>query len=116
MKHSPIWWIGQYLLVINDENLPIINKTKHLTKGEKKVQDERMQVMAEEKSSKKGRLLEKWEQIKYLNLLLSWKTYHTMKGKEHIKEHLKEPSLIIITCFKIEATYGCCNTTNTFYL
>jgi hypothetical protein len=29
---------------------------------------------------------------------------------------LEEPSLIIIACFKIEATYACCNPTNTFYL
>ncbi len=88
MKHSPIWWIGQCLIDINDENLPIISKKRHLTKGEKKIQDERTQVMAKENSSKKGGLLEKWEQIKYLNLPSSWKTYHIRKGKEHIKECL----------------------------
>jgi hypothetical protein len=30
----------------NDENLPIINKTKNTTKGEKKVQDGSTQVLA----------------------------------------------------------------------
>jgi hypothetical protein len=33
--------------------LLIINKTKHPTKGEKKVQDERAQVLTDEKSFKK---------------------------------------------------------------
>jgi hypothetical protein len=29
-----------------DENLPIINKTKHPRKGEKKIEDRRTQVLA----------------------------------------------------------------------
>jgi hypothetical protein len=37
---------------VSDENLPIVNKTKHVTKGEKKVQDGRTQVLAHEESSK----------------------------------------------------------------
>jgi hypothetical protein len=32
-----------------DENLTIINKTKHSTKGERKVQDGRTQVLANQK-------------------------------------------------------------------
>jgi hypothetical protein len=41
-----------------DENLPIINKTKHSTKGEKKVQDRRTQVLTNQKSFQEGRPLE----------------------------------------------------------
>ncbi len=37
-----------------DENLPITNKTNHQTKGEKKVQDGRTQVLTNEESSKEG--------------------------------------------------------------
>jgi hypothetical protein len=37
--------------------LSIINKTKHPTKGEKKVQNEKTQVLANEESSKEGGLL-----------------------------------------------------------
>jgi len=48
-----------------DENLPIIKKTKHPTKGEKKVQDGRTQVLANEESSKEGGLLQEQEQTKY---------------------------------------------------
>jgi hypothetical protein len=43
--------------------LSIINNTKHLTKGEKKVQHGRMLVLANEKSSQKNRSL------KYMNKL-----------------------------------------------
>jgi len=45
--------------------LPIINKTKHTTKGEKKLQDGRTQVLANKESSKEGEPLGEWEQIKY---------------------------------------------------
>jgi hypothetical protein len=38
-------------LLLNDENLLIINKTKHPTKGEKMAQDGRTHVLANEKSS-----------------------------------------------------------------
>jgi hypothetical protein len=39
-----------------DENLPIINKTKHrTTKGKKKVQDGRTQVLANKETSKEGK-------------------------------------------------------------
>jgi hypothetical protein len=37
-----------------DENLPITNKTNHQTKGEKKVQDGRTQVLTNEESSQEG--------------------------------------------------------------
>ncbi len=47
----------------NDENLPIIKKTKHPTKGKKKVQDGKTQVLANEESSKEGELLREQEQI-----------------------------------------------------
>jgi len=46
-------------------NLQIIIKRKHPTKGDKKAQDERTQVLANEESSKDGGLLREWEQIKY---------------------------------------------------
>lgn len=36
------------------ENQPIINKTKHPTKGEKKVRDGRTQVLADKESSKES--------------------------------------------------------------
>jgi hypothetical protein len=56
------------IIVKNDENLPIINKTKHTTKGEKKVQDGRTQVLANEELFKRGRTARgTWEQIKDLN-------------------------------------------------
>jgi hypothetical protein len=42
-------------LLLNDENLLIVNKTKHPTKGEKMAQDERTHVLANEKSSNEGR-------------------------------------------------------------
>jgi hypothetical protein len=42
-------------LFLNDKTLLIINKTKHLTKGEKMTQDERPHVLANEKSSNEGR-------------------------------------------------------------
>jgi len=42
-------------LLLNDENLLIINKTKHPTKGEKMAQDTRTHVLANEKSSNEGR-------------------------------------------------------------
>jgi len=45
--------------------LQIIIKRKHPTKGDKKAQDERTQVLANEESSKDGGLLREWEQIKY---------------------------------------------------
>jgi hypothetical protein len=45
--------------------LPIINKTKHPTKGEKKLQDGRTQVLANKESSKEGEPLGEREQIKY---------------------------------------------------
>jgi len=39
-----------------EENLPIINKTKHLaTKGKKKVQDGRTQLLANKETSKEGK-------------------------------------------------------------
>jgi hypothetical protein len=47
----------------NDENLPIIKKTKHPTKGKKKVQDGKTQVLANEESSKEGEPLREQEQI-----------------------------------------------------
>jgi len=47
----------------NDENLPIIKKTKHPTKGKKKVQDGETQVLANEESSKEGEPLREQEQI-----------------------------------------------------
>jgi hypothetical protein len=51
-----------------EENLPIINKTKHLaTKGKKKVQDGRNQVLANKETSKEGQITREWEQIKYPN-------------------------------------------------
>lgn len=115
MKHSPIWWIGQCLLVINDENLPIINKTKHLTRGEKKVQDEKMQVMAKEKSSKKGWLMET-NQVFEPPFIMKNISYNEREGTYKITFSLEEPSFIIITCFEIETAYACCNATNTFYL
>jgi len=37
-----------------DENLPIINKTKHSTKEEKQLQDGRTQVLANEESLKRA--------------------------------------------------------------
>ncbi len=47
------------------KTMPIINKTKHPTNGDKKVQDGRTQVLANKKSSDKGILQREWEQIKY---------------------------------------------------
>jgi hypothetical protein len=47
------------------KTMPIIDKTKHPTKGDKKVQDGRTQVLANKKSSDKGILQREWEQIKY---------------------------------------------------
>ncbi len=51
-----------------DENLRIILDTKNKAqneqrKGKKKVQDERTQVLTNEKSSKEGKLLSKQEQM-----------------------------------------------------
>jgi len=40
---------------LNDENLLIINKTKHPTKGEKMTQDGRTHVLANEEFSNEGR-------------------------------------------------------------
>ncbi len=42
-------------LLLNDENLPIMNKTKHATKGEKMAQDGRTHVLANEESSNEDR-------------------------------------------------------------
>jgi hypothetical protein len=54
------------LSITYDENLPIINKTKHPTKGRKKVQDGRTQVLTNKESSKERGPLGEWEQqIKY---------------------------------------------------
>jgi hypothetical protein len=47
---------------LNDENLLIINKTKHPAKGEKMEQDERTHVLANEESSNEGRL--RWNRNK----------------------------------------------------
>jgi hypothetical protein len=49
------------MINVFDKNLPIINKTKHsTTKGEEqKEQDERTQVLANQKKFKKGRSLRK---------------------------------------------------------
>jgi len=41
---------------LNDENLLIINKIKHPTKGEKMTQDGRTHVLTNEESSNEGRL------------------------------------------------------------
>jgi hypothetical protein len=46
------------------KNMSITSKTKHPIKWEKKYQDGRTQVLANEESSKEGRLIGKWEQIK----------------------------------------------------
>jgi len=40
--------------LLNDENLLIINKTKHSTKGEKMVQDGRTHFLANKESSNEG--------------------------------------------------------------
>jgi hypothetical protein len=47
------------------KTMPIINKAKHPTKGDQKVQDGRTQVLANEKTSDEGILQREWEQIKY---------------------------------------------------
>jgi hypothetical protein len=43
----------------------IINKTKHPTKGDQKIQDGRTQVLANEKTFNEGILQREWEQIRY---------------------------------------------------
>jgi hypothetical protein len=55
-------FFGELWTLQNDENLPIIKKTKHPTKGKKKVQDGKTQVLANEESSKEGELLREQEQ------------------------------------------------------
>jgi hypothetical protein len=56
------------IIVRNDENLPTINKTKHTTKREKKVQDGRTQALANEELFKRRWTARgTWEQIKDLN-------------------------------------------------
>jgi hypothetical protein len=54
---------------INDENMSIINKTKQPTKGRKKVQDERTQVLTNKESFLKCGSQGEHEQIKHPNPL-----------------------------------------------
>jgi hypothetical protein len=68
--------------------LPIINKTKHPTKGEKKLQDGRTQVLANKESSKECEPLGEREQIKYLEPLIVRETFQIKRREEHLKEHL----------------------------
>jgi hypothetical protein len=58
-----IWIFGELWPLQKAENLPIIKKTKHPTKGKKKVQDGKTQVLANEESSKEGEPLREQEQI-----------------------------------------------------
>jgi len=75
-----------------DENLPNINKTKHPTKGEKKVQDGRNQLQAKKRTTNKGGSQGKHEQIKYSNSSPLQGAYHTRRGRkeEHPTNPIKE--------------------------
>jgi hypothetical protein len=67
------------------KTMPIIDKTKHPTKGDKKVQDGRTQVLANEKSSNEGTLQREWEQIKYPRFQA-----HSMQIKRQLKDDAKK--------------------------
>jgi hypothetical protein len=66
------------------KTMSIIDKTKHLTNGDKKVQDGRTQVLANKNSSDKGILQREWEQIKYPR-----SQAHSMQIKRQLKDDAK---------------------------
>jgi hypothetical protein len=96
--------------------LPIINKTKHPTKGEKKLQDGRTQVLANKESSKEDEPLGEWEQIKYPEpLIVRYISDKERGGTSERTLSLEEPSPTI-THLKIKIPYTRCNATDTLCL
>jgi hypothetical protein len=92
--------------------LPIINKTKHPTKGEKKLQDGRTQVLANKEFSKEGETRGEREQIKYPEPLIVRNISDKERGGTSERTpSLEEPSPTI-THLKIKIPYTCCNTSD----
>jgi hypothetical protein len=103
----------------NDENLPIINKTKIPTKGEKKVQDGRTPSFGKlrilqrgqiTRGTKKNQVLEPSPPI--ARSILNKEMGGTLKRMFS----LDEPSFIIITNLKIKVVYACYNAIDTLYM
>jgi hypothetical protein len=63
--------------------LLIIKKTKHLTKGKKKVQHGRTQVLANEKSSKKNRSLKTMNKLNTQSPLIARSVSNKEKRGTH---------------------------------
>jgi hypothetical protein len=65
--------------------LPIINKTKHPTKGEKMEKTRGLKTRQTKKPSKKANSLGEWGQNKVLGTPTLREAYQIRRGEEHLK-------------------------------
>ncbi len=103
----------------NDENLPIINKTKNSTKGEKKVQDGRTPSFGKLIILQRGQIARGMKRNQVIEP--SPPIARSMLNKERggtpkRMPSLDKPSLIIITRLKIKVVHACYNGIGTFYI
>ncbi len=81
------------------------------------VQDGRTQVFANNETSNSDGLLGELEQINFWTFLVAINISNKERGGTLERmPSLDEPSPSVTTCFKIEATYIHCNTTNALCL
>jgi hypothetical protein len=99
----------------DDENLPIINKSKHSKRGNTK---NKMEGPMFKKTKKKSHQRSHKGNIKYSNLLLSRKTYQIKEREDFLQRtpSLEEPSPTAITHLQIKIAYTQCNVIDTLCL
>jgi hypothetical protein len=103
----------------NDENLPIINKTKNPTKGEKKVQDGRIASPSKLRILQRGQIARgmRRNQVLEPSPLIARSILNKERGGTLKRmPNLDEPSPIIMTHLKIKVVYAWYNAINTLYM
>jgi hypothetical protein len=98
-----------------NETLPIINKPKHPKEGEYKEQNGRIHMQEDKKTTQESKPQKEHQVLEPSPIVRS--ILNKEKGRPYERTFsLKELSPIATTCFKIETTYACYITTNTFCL
>jgi hypothetical protein len=95
-------------MILFNETLPIVNKTKHQKKGRKRYKMEAFMPKQKEETTNGCRLQWKHEQIKYSKIIMQGTFKKTLS--------LEEPSSSLTSCFKVKVIYTCCNAINTLRL